>query len=178
MKPTSIQPNDSQSLGDDLYSIYHLELNTRGYGYFGKLSLLPTFTSGEVSMGLLDAMLIKLALNKSIVAIMLDANPRESINTMLFDGLTENQINYLTDFLDDITLNVRLRNSVLYDRNKEIILEHIRSIAEDQTLMTKEQKEAFDTSIKFFSPLILTFHYLRKVGYNVVLKQPQNISQE
>ena len=177
MKPISTQQSDT-SLADELYSVYMAELNARGYNYFNKLSLLPVFTSGEVSVSLIETTLIKLALNKSIIALMLDTNPRDSINTIIFDGLTENQSNYITDMLDDITLNVRLRNSALYDKNKEIIISHIRNIAEEQTSMSDEQKRIFEDAIKFFSPLILTFHYLRKVGYNAVLKQPQNISQE
>lgn len=169
MKQTSTQQNDEVKVGDELYTLYLLETTARGINYFNKLAIFPSFTGGDLDVDFIKKVLIRLAVNKSMIALMLSDNPKLALESILFDKDTDRQINYVTDFIDDITLNVRLRNKDLYDSNKAILLDQIRSTANEQTNMNAEEREVFEKNLNFFSPILLTLHYLRKIGYNNVL---------
>lgn len=170
MKPTSTQQNEDFKVGDDLYSLYLAEIAVRGYDYFNKLSNLPGIIGGEVNSKIIEAVLLQLACNKGITTLMLSNSPKSNIERVLFDGLANHEKDLLIDFLDDITLNVQLRNPELFNRNKQVLLNHLNSVVKHQTSLNAVDMENFNSVINFFDNLLVTYHYLRKIGIANALK--------
>lgn len=168
MKPTSIQQNEG--IGDELFSVYLAELNSRGKNYLNKIAMLPAITGGLLPSDTVSMVLIRLAVNPSVFTLILSNEPRKAIEDVIYSEDNGVQRKYITDMLDDITLNVRLRNPELFDRNKAVLLDQLNMVVERQTVMSKEQLKIFKDAYNFFEPLLLTLHYLRKIGYTHELK--------
>lgn len=168
MKQTSTQ--QSESIGDELFSVFVAEVNSRGKGYVSKISMLPIVTGGLLPDDTVSLMLMRLAVNPSIFTLILSSEPKKSIEEIIYSDDNDVQRRYLTDMLDDITLNVRLRNPDLFDRNKAILLDQLQLVVKCQTVMSENQSKVFKDALNFFEPLLLTLHYLRKIGYTHELK--------
>ena len=169
MKQTSTQQNEG--IGDELFTIYFAEVEKRGKSYLSKLAMLPALTGGLLPDGTVSLMLARLALNPSIFSMLLEVEPRKVLEEAIYGEDNDIQRRYITDFLDEVTLNVRLRNPELYDRNNAVIKDQLNQIVERQAVMDKQQERIFKDAFYFFEPLLLTLHYLRKIGYIHELKE-------
>lgn len=172
MRPTSTRQNDNQdtTLKDELYSIYVLEFQNRGVNYFHSLAMMPGISESNTIDTALESMLRRLAVNPSIFSIMLSGSPKEAMEDVLYGEAPLVDRAYITDLLDDMTLNVRLRNPELYDSRKDILMDQLNLIVKHQTKMSKEERKVFDEAVHLYEPILTTIHYLRKIGYNHALK--------
>lgn len=168
MKQILTQQNEG--VGDDLFPIYFAEVEKRGKGYFNKLSMMPAITGGTLPSDTIPMLLGRLAINPSLFSLILTPEPRKAIEDAIYGEDNDVQRRYITDFLDEVTLNVRLRNPELYDRNNKVLLDQLNLIVTRQTVMDKKQLEIFKSAFNFFEPLLLTLHYLRKIGYTHELR--------
>lgn len=174
MKPTSMPQNEiktGEGLGDVLYSIFCLEFESRGVNYFNWLSLFPDITGGVLATDTPHMLVRRLASNPSVTAIMLSQKPERAITDMLFSNDNDIQVQHVVDFLDEITLNCRLRDPDLFDRNEEIFLRHLDKIIKASTDMDEEEISDYQHAMKRYGYLLLTLHYLRKIGCNHVFKE-------
>lgn len=173
MKPNLTQPSND-TLGDTLFSIFTLEFETRGVGYFNWLAMIPEITGGILSSETPLILIKRLAANPSIISVLLNRDPEAAIEKMIYGDDNDIQVVHITDFLDDITINCRLRDPELFARNEQVFLEQLRVVSEAQTNMNEEEGAAFDRAMKKYGYLLMTLHYLRKIGYIHVLRERRN----
>ena len=165
------EQKSGDGLGDTLYSIFYLEFESRGVNYFSWLASFPEITGGVLSTDTPQLLIRRLASNPSITAIMLSQKPERAITDMLFSNDNDIQVQHVMDFLDEITLNCRLRDPDLFDRNEEIFLSHLGKIIKASTDMDEEELSDYNHAMKRYGYLLLTLHYLRKIGCNHVFKE-------
>lgn len=168
MKPDSTQPSrndDSSTLKDELYSMYELEYISRGLEYFKKLTAFPGITGG-VTGDIITNFVIRLAMNPSIMSLLLDVQPKAAFEKALFDIDNDNDVAYLNDFIDEITINVRLRNPDLFNRNNKEFKDFLIETITRRGTLNDEQMLVFNEAFSFYEPILITLHYLRKIGYN------------
>lgn len=178
MKQNSMQRNDlsqvvplSNSYKDELYSIFLLEFETRGIEYFNWLSMLPDLTGGLLQGEAPLTLVKRLAANPSIISVMLSKKPEDALYRMIHSDDTDIHVSQITDFLDDLTLNCRLRDPMLFDRNQDIFLTQLNTVMQAQTNMSSVEKEDFKIALDKYGYLLMTLHYLRKIGYNHASKE-------
>lgn len=170
MKPNSTPPSN-EGLGDQLFSIYLLEFQSRGSEYFNWISNFPDLTEGILQADTPLNLIKRLAGNPSIISVLLSQKPETSIEKLIFSEENDATVKFITDFLDEITLNVKLRNPDLYERNEAIFHDQLNKIVKAQTEMNDYEEEQFDKAVTKYGYLFLTLHYLRKLGYNYATKE-------
>lgn len=170
MKQNSTQQSND-SLGDQLYSIFVLEFQNRGVEYFNWISSFPDLTEGTLFADAPLSLLKRLAANPSIISILLSQKPVLAIEDLIFSDDNDATVKFLTDFIDEITLNVKLRNPELYERNDHIFKDQLNKIVKAQTDMNPQETEDFKAVNERYGYMFLTLHYLRKIGYNYAAKE-------
>lgn len=170
MKPNSIQPSN-ESLGDQLYSLFILEFQNRGIEYFNWISSFPDLTEGTLFADAPLSLVKRLAANPSIISILLTQKPVASIEKLIFSEDNDATVRFLMDFIDEISLNVKLRNPDLYERNEAIFQQQLDKIVKAQTNMNDQELADFQAVNEKYGYLLLTLHYLRKIGYNYAAKE-------
>lgn len=173
MKQNSTQQSND-SLGDQLYSIFVLEFQNRGVEYFNWISSFPDLTEGTLFADAPLSLLKRLAANPSIISILLSQKPVSAIEDLIFSDDNDATVKFLTDFIDEITLNVKLRNPELYERNDHIFKDQLNKIVKAQTDMNSQEAEDFKAVNERYGYMFLTLHYLRKIGYNYAAKERNN----
>lgn len=173
MKQNSTQQSND-SLGDQLYSIFVLEFQNRGVEYFNWISSFPDLTEGTLFADAPLSLLKRLAANPSIISILLSQKPVSAIEDLIFSDDNDATVKFLTDFIDEITLNVKLRNPELYERNDNIFKDQLNKIVKAQTDMNSQEAEDFKAVNERYGYMFLTLHYLRKIGYNYAAKERNN----
>lgn len=173
MKQNSTQQSND-SLGDQLYSIFVLEFQNRGVEYFNWISSFPDLTEGTLFADAPLSLLKRLAANPSIISILLSQKPVSAIEDLIFSDDNDATVKFLTDFIDEITLNVKLRNPELYERNDNIFKDQLNKIVKAQTDMNSQEAEDFKAVNERYGYIFLTLHYLRKIGYNYAAKERNN----
>lgn len=170
MKPNLTQPSN-ETLGDQLYSIYLLEFHNRGVEYCNWICSFPDLTEGLLLADTPINLVKRMAGNPSIISILLSAKPASAVEQLIYSNDNDATAKFLTDFLDEITLNVRLRNPELYERNELIFKEQLDKVVRAQTDMTEQEKADYKLVNEKYGYLFLTLHYLRKIGYNYAAKE-------
>ena len=173
MKQNSTQQSND-SLGDQLYSIFVLEFQNRGVEYFNWISSFPDLTEGTLFADAPLSLVKRLAANPSIISILLSQKPVSAIEDLIFSDDNDATVKFLTDFIDEITLNVKLRNPELYERNDHIFKDQLNKIVKAQTDMNPQEAEDFKAVNERYGYMFLTLHYLRKIGYNYAAKERNN----
>ena len=173
MKQNSTQQSND-SLGDQLYSIFILEFQNRGIEYFNWISSFPDLTEGTLFADAPLSLVKRLAANPSIISILLSQKPVLAIENLIFSEDNDATVKFLTDFIDEITLNVKLRNPDLYARNEEIFKDQLDKIVKAQTEMNDQEAADFKAVNERYGYMFLTLHYLRKIGYNYAAKERNN----
>lgn len=167
MKPTSTLPsNDGHSTSDEMYAIFVFELQARGVSYFNRLSTLSAITEGLLAGDTLELFIMRIALNPSLIAMFCEANPLGVLHNMVTENFNAKQTAYLNDFLDEISLNARLRNIELYDLRLRTIKEQILLSVRNNTRNDEKQMKVVEAALDRVSHNIVAYHYLRKIGYN------------
>lgn len=167
----NLTPQSNDSLGDQLYSIFILEFQNRGIEYFNWISSFPDLTEGTLFSDAPLSLVKRLAANPSIISVLLSQKPVLAIENLIFSDDNDATVKFLTDFIDEITLNVRLRNPDLYSRNEAIFKEQLDRIVKAQTDMNSQETVDFETVVEKYGYMFLTLHYLRKIGYNYAAKE-------
>lgn len=163
MKQTSTQPSFHQlSNADPIYSLYLNEVEQRGHSYINVISRFPGITGGHLPADAISQLLIRLACNPSIFSYFQEEDPIGVVKRLVEADLNDVETDYLYDFIDDITLNVRMKNSEMYQARKDTLLDQIKIICRP----TKEDEaQKFDSILKQLEEYVVTFYYLRKIGY-------------
>ena len=130
----------NDSLGDQLYSIYLLEFQNRGTEYFNWISNFPDLTEGTLLSDAPVSLVKRMAGNPSIISILLSQKPEVALEELIFSDDNDATVKFIVDFIDEITLNVKLRNPDLFGRNEEIFFEQLETVVKSQTLMDSKEK--------------------------------------
>lgn len=170
MQPNLTLPSND-SLGDQLYSIYLLEFQNRGTEYFNWISNFPDLTEGTLLSDAPVSLVKRMAGNPSVISILLSQKPEVALEELIFSDDNDATVKFIVDFIDEITLNVKLRNPELFNRNEEIFLEQLETVVKSQTKMDDKEKDEFEKVKSKYGYIFLTLHYLRKIGYNYAVKE-------
>ena len=127
MQPNLTLPSND-SLGDQLYSMYLLEFQNRGTEYFNWISNFPDLTEGTLLSDAPISLVKRMAGNPSIISILLSQKPEVALEELIFSDDNDATVKFIVDFIDEITLNVKLRNPELFNRNEEIFLEQLETV--------------------------------------------------
>lgn len=175
MKTTSTQTNEENAIvqnsyRDELYYLFGKEYEDRGVRYFEAMQRFPAITEGKLTADTITLFVTRLALNPSLVTIFSNANPIKTIGDIVNGDFNDVQISFVNDFLDDITINVRMKAEATYQAKL--------SALEDQIILSIKNCVGMSEHIKVVEDAInktrhnlLAFYYLRKIGYYREIKQ-------
>lgn len=175
MKTTLTQTNEENSLvqatyRDELYYLFGKEFEDRGLRYFESLQRFPVITEGKLTQDTISIFVGRLALNPSLVTIFSNADPIKTIGDIVNGDFNDVQISFVNDFLDDITINVRMKAEAAYQAKLATLEDQIIASIKNCAGMGDHMgtvKNALDKT----RHNLLAFYYLRKIGYYREIKQ-------
>lgn len=163
MKQTLIQQNlDQSSNSDPIYSLYLQEVENRGHKYVGVISMFSNITNGHLSHDAVRQFILRLAFNPSIFSYFQSEDPVATVQSLVEDDLNHVEIDYLYDFIDDISLNVKMKNKDLYLLRQETLIGQIFTVCAPKDEVELDKFKAIIEQLKEY---VVTFYYLRKIGY-------------
>lgn len=175
MKLSSTQRNNTPeqvtSYKDDLYSIFLLEFDARGVAYFNWISMIPEISGTLLKSDAPIALIRRLAANPSILSIMLSPEPSDALERIIHSEDPDIVVRYITDFLEDLTLNCRLRDNELFTKNFDIFHHQLEEVIKSQSTIYDVDRTKIDAAWERYGYQLLTLHYLRKIGINYVCKE-------
>lgn len=168
MKPISTQQSEelvqTTSYRDDLMYYFRQECETRGFAYLRMQAAVPSVSGTGLTIDTLDTFLARLAFNPSLVTLFSSENPLDVISEIIKGNFTDAQIAFINDFLDDISINVRMRSTELYEERLNTLKKQIMDSLSRQVGLERQQKR-IQEAIEACSHNLLAFYYLRKIGY-------------
>lgn len=169
MKTTSIQQNNEpiaamNSLRDEMYSLFVIEYENRGTRYFEWISAFTIITEGKVPADTPAIFVRRLAVNPSLVSIFAQDNPLKAIEDIVCGDFNDHQIRFINDFLDDISINVRMKAESLYLQRLAALKDQVyHSISRCNGM--EDRMEGVKNALERCEHNLLAFYYLRKIGY-------------
>lgn len=175
MKTTSTPQNSepvlvSSSLRDDMYSLFVIEYDNRGTRYFEWMAGITLITEGKVPADTPAIFVRRLAVNPSLVSIFSQANPLKAVEDIVCGDFNDHQIRFINDFLDDISINVRMKNESLYLQRLATLKDQVyHSISRCNGMEGRMDK--VKDALERCEHNLLAFYYLRKIGYAAELSR-------
>lgn len=169
MKTTSTQINEENAIvqtnhRDELYYLFGKEFEDRGLRYFEALQRYPIVTEGKLTGDTAFIFIKRLALSPSLVTIFTQKDPLAVIEDLIIGDFNEMQVRFINDFLDDITINVRMKAEALYQQKLVALEDQVILSIENCAGMSDHMATVKQTLAKTRHNL-LAFYYLRKIGY-------------
>lgn len=115
------------TLKDPIFTLFMNEVKSRGLHYFNILSNFPVVTGEGINASIVEKFIRRLVINPSLVSFVIEFEGKinDSLNDFLFSSLSQEEIMYLNDFLDDIVINVRMINPELYELREQTLTSHL-----------------------------------------------------
>lgn len=176
MKQTSIQQSSNEatvvanSLRDEMYSLFVLEYDNRGTRYFDWLSGITVVSEGKVPADTPLIFIRRLAVNPSLVSIFSQDNPLKAIEQIVSGDFNDHQIRFINDFLDDISINVRMKAESLYMQRLAALKDQVYTSISRCNGM-EDRMENVKNALDRCEHNLLAFYYLRKIGYAAELNR-------
>ena len=118
------QSNPERPVGDRLYTLFLAESETRGRSYLHMLS--HSVQDGMMaSAALFDVLITRLAMQPSVITILLHANINDSLDKIVHGDDNDIERGYVVELLDELPLNVRMRDLEHYEAAIQVFVDYL-----------------------------------------------------